>query len=1203
MSMPMIHLMLGRTFEGALCDLMGYVLNYGNTGLSDFITGILCTHEENGSLVFSMAQKTVVNDDSARFNSEPDAPYRIELVQESIIEIQDQLVHLKSYFSRLFDRKITINSNTQGAVLNVCIYLPMYDNNAWAAAKLLIKAISGQNRNINVDLFMFASDLAYLFVPEDKQAELAAELMRNQKSCRDILRDVIDFKEHLEDSKRFGHIIVMQNCNANGLSLALDWDSFVRVIGEYALATMTSYNDVFQPNAEIEGRPIHSFGLCMLNLDKYYYIRYLLSKAYVTILEREGVNVDSLDVNEPSQIVQKALSGDNERYKFYRRFYEHRINGYLAEGKSEEEINAQALKDIDEDIENLVNSVTAFLKDDSLSLPAKRVALAQLLGMDDELMVGDMFNPEQLLFRDTYLDCIEMFVRANNQLLRKSPHNLYVDIPNSLDSSQKEYPAHLSNQAVLCDEEIDFKQMCKNLKMYDLKIRRQTEYIRALEKELCDCHVQHRQSEEKDKVLTKDGFYYRGKVYKFDTIETIPLEKTYTPRNCVYPRSVDLRKQFAPVKNQGDVGSCTTFALLSIFEYILGKGKSLDTDLSERYLYYNTRCEVLRRTGRSDAPIEAAGEGTSFFDAIKSLQIDGACIEKLCPYSEREAFDVRPSDEAYLDGKTRLVTEAMNVELKEHAIKSALYEGFPVAISVKLFTAFANPDHGFITIPKEEEIRQAAEDGISSNHAMVICGYSDEYKVFVVRNSWGTEYGENGYCFIPYSYITDVRLTNQACIISGTNLVSADTIKDKGISYEIAPFDRFNPEINAAIIRTLIGEARFEKAELIKYRTELYASYSQIEKRLMNSEVRVALVNGTKERLEWEILEIRNQEHENQTCEDSRIEALDKSNRKVNLVFVAIILLMIVGAFTLSKIIPSREIVKYFLGALTFGIVGMLIWWVAYLQNRKNIRKEHANVSSILEEEKQSRQNGGADNYGYLGLYTKALELRMFMPWLVMRKLSEKNRLLEQKYQVMVSYTLNLREWYNSEKSKFGTMNPESNEPFISLLSNKSLDAYYEINSEKITKGIRLSALFDEGYSIENEAIVKFQNNLKNRIISILNDSLKDFTVYKYLTGKCTFEFAKTRKSNVHNLLRRIAEKSEVFIRLGTSPITDDSINSTTNVLFSYDIGKDIDTWNREFQQDFSDKVTHVSIMSPFKLTYLQMKRLPLDECLDLYDS
>lgn len=1210
-SRHMIHLMLGRTFNAAIQNLMGYVLNYEDKDLTGFFTGMLCTSEEDGTLVFKTTQKVALeNDNSAKFNSGLDDQFKVELCDYESIGINNQSAYLKNFFIRLYDKTVTINRETKEAALNICIYLPMYDEAQWSLAKLLIKAINEQNRNINVDLFFFSADLAYLFTSSHEQSdELPTRIMQYEQVAHSVIKDAIEQKKDYLTGKRLGHIIVMQNCNAKGLSLDLDWNAFVRILGEYAIATMNAYTDIFQQNANLDGRPIHAFGLCVLNLDKYYYVKYLLSKAYVTILEREGVDSKNIDVNVPSHVVQNALLGDGNRYKFYDHFYEQRVKGYLADGRNEEEINVKAVSDIDSDVEKFIQVITAFLNDDSLSLPSKRVTLAQLLGMDDEMITGDMFNPEQLLFRDSYADCIEMFVRSNNALLSKTPPaNMYVEIPGSEAQLQKDYPDNLKAYAVLHETDLDFSRMAKDLKDYEVKIRRQTEYIRTLEKDLSECKLQERQSSEKNKILTQDGFKYGDVIYKTFQIENIPLEKNYVPVKKTLPKSVDLRKYFSSIKNQGSNGSCVSFSLTSIFEYILSKQNLLKEDLSERYLYYNARIEALKRQGKNEANL--VDNGTSFFDAIKSLQLDGICREVLCEYSSENGIDLKPTDDAYKDGRTRLITEAMNVKMTESDIKSALSEGCPVAVAVRLFDSFANMSHGFVPLPDDDEIRAVENENIDSSHAMVICGYSDENKVFVVRNSWGTSFGDKGYCYIPYSYITNEHLTLGACIITGTNIVPADQVKDVR-SHEVVPFDKHNPEINAAIIKTLIGEAVQLKNSLVHNRTDLYTSYTLLEKKIVNPEVRSDLIKGTKERLEWEVQEIRTQKNENSECERKRTKELDKKNIKVNIYFFGVVLLcMIIGiildAVDIDEVIDEDIIdgfVNVFLIVLGVALLGLGVWWLLYLRRRRRIHKEHSQVNDELENLEDARLTGGSIGAGNLGLYLRALNIRMFMPWLVIRKLSEKNRFLEQKYQVMVNYTNNLNEWYMSEKRKISAMKPDMREPFISLLSNDTLDKYYIKHAEEITKDVRLSALFkSEQYSIEDNDIISFQNKLKNRIISTLEDSLKGFSVYKYLTGKTNFEFAKEREFDIHGMLNKLENKSEIFIRLGTSPETDESINATTTVLMSSDVSDDMNTWNEQFKQDFSVPVTHIDITSPFKFSFLQMKRLPLDECIDLYD-
>ena len=43
-------------------------------------------------------------------------------------------------------------------------------------------------------------------------------------------------------------------------------------------------------------------------------------------------------------------------------------------------------------------------------------------------------------------------------------------------------------------------------------------------------------------------------------------------------------------------------------------------------------------------------------------------------------------------------------------------------------------------------------------HAVLAVGYDDGTQRFTVRNSWGAGWGKNGYCFLPYSYLTDSGL-------------------------------------------------------------------------------------------------------------------------------------------------------------------------------------------------------------------------------------------------------------------------------------------------------------------------------------------------------------------------------------------------------------------------------------------------------------
>ena len=132
-------------------------------------------------------------------------------------------------------------------------------------------------------------------------------------------------------------------------------------------------------------------------------------------------------------------------------------------------------------------------------------------------------------------------------------------------------------------------------------------------------------------------------------------------------------------------------------------------------------------------------------------------------------------------------------------------------------------------------------------HAMVLCGYSDKDKVFIVRNSWGERFGDKGYCYIPYSYITDPNLMKQACIITK---ISDVEIKVIGQLPKISiSFNMKDSAIQAAILKTLIDEERENIKQLELELSALSQNYYMLEANLGRPDTREVILVGTKKRL------------------------------------------------------------------------------------------------------------------------------------------------------------------------------------------------------------------------------------------------------------------------------------------------------------------------------------------------------------------
>lgn len=295
-----------------------------------------------------------------------------------------------------------------------------------------------------------------------------------------------------------------------------------------------------------------------------------------------------------------------------------------------------------------------------------------------------------------------------------------------------------------------------------------------------------------DGELTEEGFVIHGNRYKPYTHTEEPLESDYSPSNLNLATSADLRKYFSVIKDQGEQGACASFSLVSVFEYFLSNEISKTEDLSEAFVYYNAR----ERAGDTNSD-----SGATLQNIIKTMTDNGVCVEELCPYNEKE-YSQKPTEEAYSDGAKRKVISALNVPTDVNTIKSAINEGYPVVASFRVFDSLAKSTAGFVSMPTEKERSSDKED----YHAMVICGYSDKQGYFIVRNSWGKDFGDNGYCYIPYAYIRDKGLTRYACAITG---IDSNKIKRELDDFKYNHLDH-DDNIQYAVLKNQLLEEQYK---------------------------------------------------------------------------------------------------------------------------------------------------------------------------------------------------------------------------------------------------------------------------------------------------------------------------------------------------------------------------------------------------------
>lgn len=206
--------------------------------------------------------------------------------------------------------------------------------------------------------------------------------------------------------------------------------------------------------------------------------------------------------------------------------------------------------------------------------------------------------------------------------------------------------------------------------------------------------------------------------------------------------SVDLRMSgFMPiVYNQENLGSCTANALVAAFEFDQRKQSFEDFLPSRQFVYYNER--AIEGTVDHDS-------GASIRDGIKTLNRIGVCPEEDCPY-DVTYFTERPSDKAYEDAAKHKTVNYRRVRIDINDVMKSLSHGFPVVFGFTVYESFESENvakTGIMPIPKKGE-------KILGGHAVLAVGYNAERKFILVRNSWGTNWGQKGYFWMSYDFFT-----------------------------------------------------------------------------------------------------------------------------------------------------------------------------------------------------------------------------------------------------------------------------------------------------------------------------------------------------------------------------------------------------------------------------------------------------------------
>jgi C1A family cysteine protease len=212
------------------------------------------------------------------------------------------------------------------------------------------------------------------------------------------------------------------------------------------------------------------------------------------------------------------------------------------------------------------------------------------------------------------------------------------------------------------------------------------------------------------------------------------------------PPSVDLRSECPPVYDQGQLGSCTANGIAAAVEFDQRKQGTKEFVPSRLFIYYNER--VIEGTVNQDS-------GAQVRDGIKSVATLGVPPETDWPYDIKKFTD-KPSPNAFADAKHDLVSSYARVSQNLAQMQGCLAEGYPFVFGFTVYESFESEtvsETGVVPMPQPGET-------VIGGHCVLAVGYDNDKRVFIIRNSWGADWGLKGYCLMPYEYLLSSSLAS-----------------------------------------------------------------------------------------------------------------------------------------------------------------------------------------------------------------------------------------------------------------------------------------------------------------------------------------------------------------------------------------------------------------------------------------------------------
>jgi C1A family cysteine protease len=211
---------------------------------------------------------------------------------------------------------------------------------------------------------------------------------------------------------------------------------------------------------------------------------------------------------------------------------------------------------------------------------------------------------------------------------------------------------------------------------------------------------------------------------------------------------VDPRADLPGVFDQGQLGSCTANAVAAAVEYDAKLNGTDPGALSRLWIYYYER-----KLEGAPADQDTGAHGR---DGFKVCQTIGVPLEQDWPYVISQ-FSQQPPASLASEASQHRISNYRAVPRNLDSMKAVLTNRQTIAFGFTVYESFesqAVAQSGIVPMPSRAE-------KVLGGHEVLLVGYlKAEPNYGLVRNSWGTGWGQQGYFLMPWAYILDANLAS-----------------------------------------------------------------------------------------------------------------------------------------------------------------------------------------------------------------------------------------------------------------------------------------------------------------------------------------------------------------------------------------------------------------------------------------------------------